>query len=175
MVTGFDATVKTVKNFEREGASTHRTMNAQNEKNITLRVKRLTAAAHIPSAAHPGDAGLDLFSVENATLEASDCRLIRTGVAIELPPGTEAQIRPRSGLALEHRVTVLNAPGTIDQGYRGEIGVILINHGRTAFEVTPGMRIAQLVVKPVLYVDVVEVSDLGPSDRGSAGFGSSGR
>jgi dUTP pyrophosphatase len=116
-----------------------------------------------------------LFSVENVALEPGDCRLIRTGIAIELPRGTEAQIRPRSGLALEHRITVLNAPGTIDEGYRGEVAVILINHGRTAFEVAAGMRIAQLVVKPVLQVNVVEVPDIAPSNRGTDGFGSSGR
>jgi dUTP pyrophosphatase len=149
-------------------------MTAQNN-GLTLRVKRLTAASQLPTSSHLGDAGLDLFSVENATLQPGDSQMIRTGIAIELPSGTEGQIRPRSGLALEHRVTVLNAPGTVDQGYRGEIGVILINHGRTTFEITAGMRIAQLVVKPVFQVSVVEESDLKRSERGTGGFGSSGQ
>ena len=149
-------------------------MSNQGVNKLTLKVKRLNPASQLPSAAHPGDAGLDLFSPEKVTLEPGDSQLIRTGVAIELPAGTEAQIRPRSGLALAHQITVLNTPGTIDQGYRGEIGVILINHGRTAFDVLPGAKIAQLVVTPVLEVDVVEVTSLGPSDRGTGGFGSSG-
>jgi dUTP diphosphatase len=110
----------------------------------------------------------------HSPLEPGRSRLIRTGIAIELPEGTEAQIRPRSGLALEHQVTVLNAPGTVDQGYRGEIGVILINHGAKVFEVVTGMRIAQLVVKPVLDVTVAEVPEITPTERGGSGFGSTG-
>ena len=97
-----------------------------------------------------------------------------TGVAIELPEATEAQVRPRSGLALKHSVTVLNTPGTIDEGYRGEVGVVLINHGPTAFQVTRGMRIAQLVVQKRWTVDVVEVDGLTDTTRGAGGFGSTG-
>jgi len=99
---------------------------------------------------------------------------VGTGIAIELPPETEAQVRPRSGLALRHQITVLNAPGTVDEGYRGEVGVILINHGRETFQVSAGMKIAQLVVKPTLRVSVVEVPELNASARGTGGFGSSG-
>jgi len=93
---------------------------------------------------------------------------------MELPPGTEAQLRPRSGLALRHGVTLLNSPGTIDQGYRGEVGVILANLGQEAFEVRPGMRIAQMVIAPVLCVETVEVEQISPTDRGAGGFGSTG-
>src|SRR5688572_19560484 len=149
-------------------------MNAQGTDPLTLRVKRLTAASQLPCFAHPGDAGLDLFSLENVMLEPGDCRLIRTGISLELPRGTEAQIRPRSGLALEHTVTVLNAPGTIDEGYRGEVGVILINHGPVPFEVTPGARIAQLVVQRRLEITVVEADELSVTQRGAGGYGSTG-
>ncbi len=100
--------------------------------------------------------------------------MIETGIAIALPQGLEAQIRPRSGLAVKYGVTVLNAPGTIDADYRGEIKVLLINHGSNAFEVRRGMRIAQLVVAPVLRVHFDEVSELPDSERGSDGFGSTG-
>src|SRR2546428_7021898 len=141
---------------------------------MQLRVKRLADAAVLPRYAHPGDAGLDLFAAVSLVLAPGDAALVRTGIAIELPPGTEAQIRPRSGLALEHAVTVLNTPGTIDEGYRGEVGVILINHGKQAFAVSPGMKIAQLVVAPRLAVDVVEADALGDTPRGAGGFGSTG-
>jgi dUTP pyrophosphatase len=100
--------------------------------------------------------------------------VVPTGITIELPPGTEAQVRPRSGLAAKHGVTVLNAPGTIDEGYRGEVGVILINHGSAPFEVTPGARIAQLVVQRRLEIQVVEVEALTATARGAGGFGSTG-
>jgi len=99
---------------------------------------------------------------------------VRTGLVVELPAGTEAQVRPRSGLALKHGITLLNAPGTIDEGYRGEIGVLLINHGRETFRVTPGMRIAQLVIAPVLRVEVAEAASLSATRRGGGGFGSTG-
>ena len=117
---------------------------------------------------------MDLFSVEDAEIGPADSRMVRTGIAVEVPPHSEAQIRPRSGLALKHKVTVLNTPGTIDEGYRGEVGVILINHGQTAFEVKKGMRVAQMVIKPVLTVDVEEADELSDTPRGSGGFGSTG-
>lgn len=139
-----------------------------------LKVRRLAATARLPAYAHPGDAGLDLVASEGVEIPPGESRLVRTGIAIELPANTEAQVRPRSGLALQHQVTVLNAPGTIDQGYRGEVGVILINHGRQAFAVGAGMKIAQLVVTPVYTVDVVEVDALSETARGSGGFGSTG-
>jgi dUTP pyrophosphatase len=139
-----------------------------------LRIKKLHPDAHVPHYAHPGDAGLDLFAIEAVRLEPGASRLVRTGIAIELPPGTEAQVRPRSGLALKHAVTVLNAPGTIDAGYRGEVGVILINHGRTVFEAEAGAKIAQMVVQPVLSVAVEECGELSETARGAGGFGSTG-
>jgi len=141
---------------------------------MLLKVKRLDARAIVPSYAHPGDAGLDLFALDLSVLAPSASALVRTGVAIELPPGTEAQVRPRSGLALKHQVTVLNSPGTVDEGYRGEVGVILINHGATDFVVEPGMKIAQLVVSPRVTVDVEEVRELVETARGAGGFGSTG-
>lgn len=139
-----------------------------------LKVKRLSQAARLPEYAHAGDAGLDLYSTIETVIQPGDSTLVATGISIQLPPYTEAQIRPRSGLALKHQVTVLNTPGTIDEGYRGEIGVILINHGKQSFQVTPGMKIAQMVIKPVLQVRVDEVQDLDLSTRGEKGFGSTG-
>jgi dUTP pyrophosphatase len=140
----------------------------------TLKVRRLSAGAVLPAYAHPGDAGLDLYAAVSASLDPGESKLIATGISIELPPNTEGNVRPRSGLALKHGVTVLNSPGTIDAGYRGEVGVILINHGRARFDVQPGMKIAQLVVAPCLSVDVQETSDLAGSSRGQGGFGSTG-
>jgi len=141
---------------------------------MPLRVNRLTSSAILPDRAHASDAGLDLYSAVDVTIPPGETRLVGTGVALELPPGTEGQIRPRSGLALKHGVTVLNSPGTIDEGYRGELGVILINHGRATFEVRHGMKIAQLVVQSRLALDVVEATQLSDTDRGSGGFGSTG-
>ena len=141
---------------------------------MQLRVKKLNPAATLPSYAREGDAGLDLFAVKQIVIEAGKSALVPTGIAIELPPGTEAQVRPRSGLALKHALTVLNTPGTVDEGYRGEVGVILINHGAQPFEVRAGMKIAQLVIAPRLSVDVVEVDVLSDTERGSGGFGSTG-
>ena len=140
----------------------------------TLKVKRLVPGAVLPAYAHPGDAGLDLFSAVETFLDPGESKLIGTGISVELPPNTEGNVRPRSGLALKHGITVLNSPGTIDCGYRGEVGIILINHGRARFDVRPGMKIAQLVVSPCMSVDVVETSDLAGSGRGQGGFGSTG-
>jgi dUTP pyrophosphatase len=141
---------------------------------MTLKVRRLTPNAILPAYAHPGDAGLDLCASADLDIPPGEVRLVPTGIAIELPPDTEAQVRPRSGLALKHAVSVLNTPGTIDEGYRGEVGVILINHGRLPFRVTAGMRIAQLVIQRRWPVEVVETTDLSDTRRGSGGFGSTG-
>ncbi|MEM9135999.1 MAG: dUTP diphosphatase [Cyanobacteria bacterium P01_F01_bin.42] len=141
---------------------------------MKLQVKRLTPNAKIPCYAHPGDAGLDLFAVESQTLAPGESQLIQTGIAIELPPGTEAQVRPRSGLALKHSITVLNSPGTVDAGYRGEIGVVLINHGKEEFHVSLGMKIAQMVISPIVQAQVIEVETLSDSVRGEGGYGSTG-
>ncbi len=139
-----------------------------------IKFQRLDAAATIPTQAHPGDAGMDLVSIEAAEIAPGARRLVHTGLAVEIPVGFEGQVRPRSGLALKHGVTVLNAPGTIDAGYRGEIGVVLANFGDATFKVEPGMRIAQLVIAAVAEV-AIEVSDtLSSTERGSGGYGSTG-
>ena len=140
-----------------------------------LKIQKIHNEAIIPSYAHKGDAGLDLYSVEKVTINPSETALIKTGIKIELPPQTEAQVRPRSGLALKHGITVLNTPGTIDEGYRGEVGIILINHGKEPFIVEKGMKIAQMIVKPVWYVDIEEVEELSDTERAEGGFGSTGK
>lgn len=141
---------------------------------MELNVKRLTPDAILPAYAHPGDAGLDLCANEDCTLAPGERRVVKTGIAIALPPCTEAQVRPRSGLAAKHGVTVLNTPGTIDEGYRGEVGVILINHGRETFAIARGMKIAQMVIAPVLRATVTEAAELSDTARGAGGFGSTG-
>lgn len=139
-----------------------------------VKIKLLDEDARLPFQAHPGDAGFDLFSIEDKVIPSGEAAIIRTGIQIELPKNTEAQVRPRSGLALKHSVTVLNSPGTIDEGYRGEIKVILINHGKEDFKVEKQMRIAQMVVAPVANVRLTKVEQLTDSDRSEGGFGSSG-
>ncbi len=141
---------------------------------MKLMVKRLSATSVLPAYAHPGDAGMDLFADVAASLEPGESKLVSTGISIELPPNTEAQVRPRSGLALKHGISVLNTPGTIDLGYRGEVGVILINHGRSRFDVHPGMKIAQMVIAACLTVTVEETGELSGTARGQGGFGSTG-
>lgn len=141
---------------------------------LNLKVKFISAKAKLPIYAHENDSGLDLFSIENKDILPNQSALIRTGIIIELPKDTEAQIRPRSGLALKHQITVLNSPGTIDNGYRGEIGVILINHGNESFKVEEGMKIAQMVIKPILKVNVIKVDEINNTSRGENGFGSTG-
>lgn len=141
---------------------------------LNLKVKKIDSAAIIPEYAHEGDAGLDLFSIEDKVIKAGESALIHTGIQIELPLNTEAQVRPRSGLALKHSITVLNTPGTIDEGYRGEVKIILINLGKEDFKVEKSMKIAQMLVKPVFRVKISEVKELSSSDRGDNGFGSTG-
>lgn len=142
-----------------------------------LKIKKLHADARIPKYAHgpDEDAGMDLCSIERAVLEPGKAALVSTGLAIELPPGYEGQVRPRSGLAAKFSVTVANAPGTIDPGYRGEVKVILLNLGRADYAVEAGDRIAQLVVARYEPVEWLEEAELGDSARGAGGFGSSGR
>jgi len=141
---------------------------------VTVRFMKLEEGATLPCYAHSGDAGMDLVAFQKVSIPSGDAALVRTGLSIQLPPGTEAQVRPRSGLALKRKVTVLNTPGTIDEGYRGEIGVILINHGKEDFIAEKGMKIAQLVIKPVLRVEIEEADSLTETARGIGGFGSSG-
>lgn len=139
-----------------------------------IKVSRLVGSANLPKYAHEGDSGLDLFATEEQEIPSGETMLIGTGISIELPRGMEAQIRPRSGLALKHSITVLNTPGTIDAGYRGEIGVILINHGKQSFKIHKGMKIAQMVIAPVIRAEIEEVEKLSETHRGESGFGSTG-
>lgn len=141
---------------------------------MTLSFKRVHPDAVLPAYAHPSDAGMDIRSVESLVIPPGKRALVKTGLVINLPPLYEAQVRPRSGLALKQGVTVLNTPGTIDSGYRGEIGVILINLGEADFEVKTGDRIAQLVIAPVTQPTIVEATEIDETDRGAGGFGSTG-
>jgi dUTP pyrophosphatase len=144
---------------------------------VKLQILRLPNGADLPlpSYATPGSAGMDLRSAETLTLKPGARALVSTGLAIALPDTYEAQVRPRSGLAVKHGITVLNSPGTIDSDYRGEIKVPLINHGQEDFVINRGDRIAQMVVAPVTVAELVEVDTLDETERGSGGFGSSGR
>ncbi len=142
---------------------------------MRLRVRRLHPAARIPTRAHPGDAGLDLHAVESVELAPGQRARVATGIAIELPDDHAGWVVPRSGLAARHGIGVVNAPGLIDSGYRGELAVVLVNLDReAAFSVEIGMRIAQLVVSRVAAPEPVEVVELEDSARGAGGFGSTG-
>lgn len=141
---------------------------------MKLKIIKLIDSAILPKYAHDGDAGLDLFSSIDTILNPGEIKGISTGIALELPKNTEAQIRPRSGLALSNGITVLNSPGTIDSGYRGEVRVILINHSNDIFHITIGMKIAQMVISSFLSVELEEVKDLNVTSRGANGFGSTG-
>lgn len=141
---------------------------------MKLLVQKINEKAVIPFYAHEGDAGLDLFSIENISIKSMERKLVHTGIKIQLPKNTEAQVRPRSGLALKNGITVLNTPGTIDEGYRGEICIILINLGSEEFNVTEGMKIAQMVIKPTVSPKIEEVRELSETERGEHGFGSTG-
>lgn len=141
-----------------------------------LRVRRLDRAARLPSRANPGDAGLDLYALETVRLEPGHRAQVRTGIAVEIPEGSAGLVLPRSGLAARHGVSLVNAPGLIDSGYRGEVQVLLLNTDRdAAVELGAGERIAQLVLVEVGLPEVIEVEALTSSHRGEGGFGSSGR
>lgn len=140
---------------------------------IDVAVRRLRPDAHIPEAAYDGDAGLDLAACDHVALGAGERAVVSTGLAVEIPEGYAGFVQPRSGLAARHGIGIVNSPGLIDSGYRGEIRVVLLNTGVEPFSIEPGMRIAQLVVVPVAAVRLVEVDELAASDRGIRGFGSS--
>ncbi len=142
---------------------------------MKIRVKKLTSDAIIPSYQTKGAAGFDLHSVEELTLEPGKRAMVATGLAFSIDEGYEVQVRPRSGLAYKYGVSVINTPGTIDSDYRGEIKVLLINHGEEPFAIKKGERIAQAVVKEVVLADFTEVEELDDTERGSGGFGSTGR
>lgn len=140
-----------------------------------LAVRRLRNDAALPRRAHPGDAGLDLVSCERVTIEPGARAVIGTGIAVAIPDGHAGLVVPRSGLAARHGIGIVNAPGLVDAGYRGELRVVLVNTDRVAsFTVEPGMRIAQLVLVPVTLADAVSVDELPSTERGVAGFGSTG-
>jgi dUTP pyrophosphatase len=143
---------------------------------MSFRFTRLSEAARAPLRAHPGDAGCDLFAAEAARLEPGERASVGTGIAVEIPDGSAGLVLPRSGLAAKHGISVVNAPGLIDAGYRGEVRVLLLNTDNTeAFEVGPGDRIAQLVIVEIGDAEPVEVGELADSVRGEGGFGSTGR
>lgn len=142
---------------------------------VMNRCEVLISADQIPEYAHPGDAGADLRSTQSLVLQPGERALIGTGVAIALPDGYAAFIVPRSGLAAKHGITVVNSPGTVDAGYRGEIKVTILNTDRnTPFEIQAGDRIAQMIIMPVTRAHFVPVESLPGSDRGAGGFGSTG-
>ena len=142
---------------------------------MRLNVRRLDQRARLPSRAHPDDAGLDLYALEGAALAPGARAQIPTGIALEIPAGYAGLVLPRSGLAARHGIALVNAPGLIDAGYRGELRVLLLNTDRASeYRVSAGDRIAQLVVAAVAPVSVTEVSELTESARGAGGFGSSG-
>lgn len=141
-----------------------------------LLFQRLREDAIVPDRAYAGDAGLDLVACEVAEIGPGERAVVGTGLAVAIPEGHAGFVQPRSGLAAEHGVTVLNTPGLIDSGYRGEVRVILLNtDAQTSFVVEPGMRIAQLVVVPIAPVQTAEVEELPTTERGARGFGSSSR
>jgi dUTP pyrophosphatase len=141
---------------------------------IELPIQRLHADAVVPQRAYTGDAGLDLASCERVELAPGERALVGTGLAVAIPEGHAGFVQPRSGLAARHGLTVVNSPGLVDSGYRGELRVVLLNTDRTEpFVVEPGMRIAQLVVLPIPELELVEVDELPSSERGVRGFGSS--
>ena len=141
---------------------------------IEVSVRRLRSDAHVPSQAYEGDAGLDLAACERVVLEPGARGVVPTGLAVEIPQGYAGFVQPRSGLAARHGIGIVNSPGLIDSGYRGEIRVVLLNTDReAAFTVEPGMRIAQLVIAPVATVRLVEVDEIAMTERGVQGFGSS--
>jgi dUTP pyrophosphatase len=138
-------------------------------------VRLVRAGAVLPGRAYAGDAGLDLSACERSELAPGERAVVHTGVSVAIPEGFAGFVQPRSGLARRHGITIVNTPGLIDSGYRGELQVTLLNTDREQpFVVEPGMRIAQLVVVPVPHVELVEVDELPESERGAAGFGSSG-
>ena len=139
-----------------------------------VKIRKISPDAKMQKFEHAGDAGFDLFANEEATLRPLERKLIGTGIAIALPHGFEAQVRPKSGLAIEHGITMLNSPGTIDAGYRGEIKVIVINLGQKGYKIEKGRKICQLVFNKIEQPQIVEVDELDSTTRGHGGFGSTG-
>jgi len=141
---------------------------------MIIPITKIHADAILPHYVHLGDSGMDLYSIEDLAIAPGETAFVHTGLKIAVPTNYEAQVRPKSGLALKHAVTVLNTPGTVDSGYRGEICVILINHGKEAFHIQKHTKIAQMVICPVVHAEVVEAASLDETTRGEGGFGSTG-
>jgi len=141
---------------------------------MRIKVKKLNQEARIPTYAHEGDAGMDLYSCDNYVLNPGERVLVSTGLAFEIPNGYELQIRPRSGLAWKNGISIVNSPGTLDAGYRGELKVILINHGKEVFNIRKGDKIAQAVLNKIERAEIEEVDELSETERGANGFGSTG-
>ena len=141
----------------------------------TIKFKKLSEDVILPSYAHPEDAGMDIFSAEEKTIESGKWALVKAGFSMELPTGFEAQVRSKSGLSLKSGIIVLNSPGTIDENYRGEVGVILMNVSQNDYKVEKNQKIAQMVITRVPITELEEVEVLDETERGEKGFGSSGR
>ena len=141
---------------------------------VKFKVKKLKENAIIPQYAKPGDAGMDLFSTEKYSVNPGQRVVVSTGIATEFPEGYELQVRPRSGLAMKKGISIVNTPGTVDAGYRGEIGIIIINLGQEVFEINPGDKIAQAVLNKFEVAEIEEASELSETVRGAGGFGSTG-
>ncbi len=145
-------------------------------KKLEIIVQKLNADVKMPSYAHEGDAGLDLYSTIEHTLQPGERALIPTGLKMAIPSGYEGQVRPKSGLALKHGITVLNTPGTVDAPYRGEVGVILINlDSKIPYEIKKGEKVAQMVFNKVEYASFTEAEELAATTRGEGGYGSTGK
>ena len=140
----------------------------------TVKFIKMNKDAIIPDYAHAGDAGMDLYSVEDVIIEPMEWKKVGTGLIMELPKGTEGQVRTKSGIAYNYGVFVLNTPGTVDENYRGEVGVVLYNLNKTPFVIKKGQKIAQLVINEVCYCKTKEVESMSTTDRGEGGFGSTG-
>lgn len=142
--------------------------------NLRIKIKKIKESAILPHYAHEGDAGVDLYSTEDYVLRPGQRVLVSTGLSMAIPKGYEGQVRPKSGLALKHGISVCNSPGTIDSGYHGEIGVISINHSNEEFKIEKGTKIAQMIFNKVEEAEFEEVEDLDNTKRGEEGFGSTG-
>jgi len=141
---------------------------------IQIKIKKIKENAIIPKYVHQGDAGVDIYSTEDYVLKPGERVLVSTGIKIAVPKGYEAQIRPKSGLALNNGISIVNTPGTIDAGYRGEVGIIAINLGKESFKIEKGKKIAQMVINKVEEAEFEEVEELDNTTRGEGGFGSTG-
>lgn len=143
---------------------------------IKVEIQKIHPDAKVPAYAHHGDAGVDLYSVADLTLQPGARALVPTGLKMAIPEGYEGQVRPKSGLALKHGITVLNTPGTVDAPYRGEVGVILMNlDPKTPYEVKKGEKVAQMVFAKVKHAELLETAELSATTRGEGGFGSTGK